>query len=61
MDMNRPAVGKRHSAIPRCPWQSITVSVSSEARRDVPVGYQSNRFPCRWNELIRSYSSTLTT
>src|SRR6185503_7485476 len=60
-NMNLPAVGKRHSAVPRWPWHSITVSVNSAAVGDVPVGYQSNRFPCRWNELIRSYSSTLTT
>ena len=37
-NMKRPAVGKRHSRIPRWPWQSITVSVSSLGFSDVPVG-----------------------
>ena len=37
-NMNRPACGKRHSRMPRWPWHSITVSVSSEGWRDVPVG-----------------------
>ena len=37
-NMKRPAVGKRHSRIPRWPWHSITVSVSSEGVSAVPVG-----------------------
>ena len=37
-NMKRPAVGKRHSRIPRWPWHSITVSVSSDGFSDVPVG-----------------------
>ncbi len=37
-NMNLPAVGKRHSRIPRWPWQSITVSVNSDGSFDVPVG-----------------------
>ena len=37
-NMYWPGCGKRHSAIPRWPWQSITVSVSSDGVFDVPVG-----------------------
>ena len=37
-NMKRPAVGKRHSRIPRWPWHSITVSVSSDGFSAVPVG-----------------------
>ena len=37
-NMNFPAWGKRHSRIPRWPWQSITVSVNSDGVVPVPVG-----------------------
>src|SRR6185436_2932616 len=37
-NMYRPGCAKRHSRIPRWPWQSITVSVSSLGVFDVPVG-----------------------
>ena len=37
-NMYLPGYGKRHSAIPRWPWHSITVSVSSAGVFDVPVG-----------------------
>ena len=37
-NMYLPAFGKRSSMIPRWPWQSITVSVSSLGVFDVPVG-----------------------
>ncbi len=37
-NMNLPGCRKRHSRIPRWPWQSITVSVSSDGVFDVPVG-----------------------
>ena len=37
-NMNFPGFGKRHSRIPRCPWQNITVSVYSDGSREVPVG-----------------------
>ena len=37
-NMYLPGYGKRHSRIPRWPWQSITVSVSSDGREPVPVG-----------------------
>ena len=36
--MYRPVSGKRSSMIPRWPWQSMTVSVSSLGFFDVPVG-----------------------
>ena len=37
-NMNRPACGNFSSRIPRCPWHSITVSVSSLGAFEVPVG-----------------------
>ena len=37
-NMNFPGCGKRHSRIPRWPWQSITVSVNSDGVLLVPVG-----------------------
>ena len=37
-NMYLPAYGKRISRIPRWPWHSITVSVSSAGVLDVPVG-----------------------
>ena len=37
-NMYLPGYAKRHSRIPRCPWQSITVSVSSDGVLPVPVG-----------------------
>src|SRR3712207_9006889 len=32
-NMYLPVYGKRHSRIPRCPWQSMIVSVSSDGSR----------------------------
>ena len=55
-NMNFPVLGKRHSRIPRWPWHCMTVSVSSAGTRAVPVGKYAKKLPCRWKELIGSYS-----
>ena len=37
-NMNEPSRLKQSSTMPRCPWQSITVSVNSAGVSEVPVG-----------------------